>query len=263
MLREQARRSQRKLIDLAEAVVSGHPLLPARPGQASVQAGRPNRSTRRGPSSWACSASAHAASRGSRSCRWRGPSRIRPACTPFRWVAWWRLPSLGRVCPAAPAAAYPREPLLTTGRERWDRSNGVCPLEPRGRSDARTSSAALGPQPRPDDAGSASPVREREPIGSTSPDISASSSVKWDRRVGGIPKSGIERGCVSSRRRDQRRCDRSTRSPRLRLSPRWMGSRPTQCTTSQADHDGLPFVSRSVAATTHGLRRRGPSSRSP
>jgi response regulator NasT len=31
MLRDHARRSQRKLVDLADAVVSGHPLLPARP----------------------------------------------------------------------------------------------------------------------------------------------------------------------------------------------------------------------------------------
>ena len=41
MLREQARRSQRKLIDLAEAVVSGHPLLPARPGERSDWSSEP------------------------------------------------------------------------------------------------------------------------------------------------------------------------------------------------------------------------------
>jgi AmiR/NasT family two-component response regulator len=40
MLRDQARRTQRKLVDLAEAVVSGHPLLPARPG-APTDAGEP------------------------------------------------------------------------------------------------------------------------------------------------------------------------------------------------------------------------------
>ena len=41
MLREQARRSQRKLIDLAEAVVGGHPLLPARPGERSDRSSEP------------------------------------------------------------------------------------------------------------------------------------------------------------------------------------------------------------------------------
>ena len=45
------------------------------------------RSTRPGLSSPACSASAHAASKGSKRCRWRGRSRIRPGCTPVRWVA--------------------------------------------------------------------------------------------------------------------------------------------------------------------------------
>ena len=34
MLRHQARRTQRKLVDLAEAVVAGHPMLPARPSPA-------------------------------------------------------------------------------------------------------------------------------------------------------------------------------------------------------------------------------------
>jgi AmiR/NasT family two-component response regulator len=32
MLRDQARRTQRKLVDVADAVVTGHPMLPARPG---------------------------------------------------------------------------------------------------------------------------------------------------------------------------------------------------------------------------------------
>jgi len=31
MLRDRARRSQRKLVDVADAVVTGHPMLPARP----------------------------------------------------------------------------------------------------------------------------------------------------------------------------------------------------------------------------------------
>lgn len=36
MLRDQARRTQRKLVDLAEAVVAGQPLLPARPDPATT-----------------------------------------------------------------------------------------------------------------------------------------------------------------------------------------------------------------------------------
>jgi ANTAR domain len=37
MLREHARRTQRKLVEVAEGVVAGHRLLPARPGRASPQ----------------------------------------------------------------------------------------------------------------------------------------------------------------------------------------------------------------------------------
>jgi AmiR/NasT family two-component response regulator len=35
MLRDQARRTQRKLVDIADAVVTGHPMLPTRPGTAA------------------------------------------------------------------------------------------------------------------------------------------------------------------------------------------------------------------------------------
>ena len=41
MLRDHARRSQRKLVDLADAVVSGHPLLPARPDAPRRRATEP------------------------------------------------------------------------------------------------------------------------------------------------------------------------------------------------------------------------------
>jgi AmiR/NasT family two-component response regulator len=41
MLRNQARRTHRKLVDIADAVVASHPMLPARPGATIEATGRP------------------------------------------------------------------------------------------------------------------------------------------------------------------------------------------------------------------------------